>query len=62
MDNAGLTITSSLFVTDRPYHKKERGPNLESVIVAMNRMQGGVVIEGNMGDEADVQIGVNTGR
>ena len=42
--------------------KARLGDGTESAIIVANRMRGGIRIENNTSDDADVQIGLNTGR
>lgn len=64
-DNARLIVTGCEFYADQGddgLKKVRLGPNVKAAIVSSNVMQGGVVIQNDTSSEADVQIGLNTGK
>ncbi|HIJ66084.1 MAG TPA: hypothetical protein HPP77_09050 [Candidatus Hydrogenedentes bacterium] len=56
-----IIVSDSQFIMKRPGLKVRLGKDTKSAIIASNRMRGGIAIENNAKD-ADVQIGLNTGR
>ncbi len=60
-DSWALIVTGCTFLGTQDSVKVRLGANTKEAVVAMNRMQGGVVIENNAPGAADIQIGLNSG-
>ncbi len=61
-NSRNVIVTGCEFSTERHDHVKVRlGPNVQSAVISSNIMDGGVQIENNAPESADVQIGLNAG-